>query len=319
MDIPMNVADRRMDRTFSAMDRKEIFMFRYAILLALWLLIAIVFGASLTSEVQPLPGSGVLTVSPSTAVEVSLDESHIVASVVTAILVLGLAIWFQVAARRSSLRRLGWVAVALVAFEGLLGMPGVLLSIPRGAGFLHAMLAQVLLSLAAAIAVEVSTVPGRYPLLEDSGKLPLRSLAPVMPALAFLQVILGAAYRHDLSGAMFHIMNAFLVGLVVLCICMLVIRQHPEHPLLRPAALALAIITGVQIFLGFATFITLLMVSGGSPVLLILSVAHVAIGALTLAGSVVLWMQIRSNLCAPAVMEARQLETPDQTTASGQA
>jgi heme A synthase len=116
-------------------------------------------------------------------------------------------------------------------------------------------------------------------------------------------VVMGAAYRHDLSGVMFHILNALLVGVVVLCICMLVIRQYPEHPLLRPTALALAIITGAQIFLGFATFIILLMVSGGSPALLVLSVSHVANGALTLAGSVALAIEIRSNLSVPAVAQ----------------
>lgn len=138
------------------------------------------------------------------------------------------------------------------------------------------------------IVVELYKVPGKYPLLVDSGKPSLRSLAPVMPALAFLQVVLGAAYRHDLSGVMWHILNALVVGVVVLCICMLVIRQYPEHPSLQPAALALAIVTGVQIFLGFATFITLLIVSGSSTALVFLRVAHVVTGALTLAETAVL-------------------------------
>jgi heme A synthase len=281
-------------------DRKQTLMFRYTMLLAFWLLIAIVLGASLTSELEPQPGSGAPSVSPSTAIEVSLVETHVVASVVAGILVLGLAIWLQIAAQGPWLRKLGWAAAMVVALAGFFGMPGILKSLPRGAGFLHALLAQVLLSLLAVIAMELYRTPGKYPVVEDSAKPPLRSLAPVMPALAFLQVILGAAYRHDLSGVMFHILNALIVGVAVLCICMLVIRQYPEHALLRPLALALAIVTGVQIFLGFATFITLLIVSGNSPALLVLSVAHVATGALTLAGCVALAIEIRANLSVPA-------------------
>ncbi len=292
----MKAADGHLDPAISRADRQQILMIRYTILLAFWLLIAIVFGASLTSELQPLPGEGVLAVSASTAIEVSLNESHIVASVVAGILVLGLAIWFQIAAQGAWLRKLGWSAVAVVVLAGFFGMPGTLQSLPRGSGFFHAILAQVLLSLVAVIAAEVYRGSGNYPVLEDSGRPSLRSLAPVMPALAFLQVILGAAYRHDLSGVMWHILNALIVGVVVLCICMLLIRQYPQHRLLRPVALALAIVTGVQIFLGFATFITLLIVSGPSPALLVLSVAHVATGALTLAGCFVLAIEIRSNL-----------------------
>jgi heme A synthase len=309
MDVSMKLADRRMDLgegdgTSSGADRQRALMFRYAILLAFWLLIAIVAGASLTSELQPQPGPGVPQVSPSTAIEVSLNEIHVIASVVTVVLILGLAVWFQMAAHAVPLRKLAWAAVAIVAAGGVFGIRGVLESLPRGAGFLHALLAQLLLSLVAAIAVEIYRIPGKYPVLADSGRPSLRSLAPVMPALALLQVVLGASYRHDLSGVMWHILNALVVGIVVLCVSMMVIRQYAEHRLMQPAALALAIITGVQIFLGFATFIMMLIVSGGSAALTILSVAHVTTGALTLAGTVVLMIEIRTNLYPQSALKS---------------
>jgi hypothetical protein len=99
---------------------------------------------------------------------------------------------------------------------------------------------------------------------------------------------------------MLHILNALVVGTLALTVCMLVIRQFPQHFVLHPAALALAIVTGIQICLGFATFIVLLIASGTSTALLILSVAHVAAGALTLAASIVLAIEIRLNLRVPA-------------------
>jgi heme A synthase len=66
--------------------------------------------------------------------------------------------------------------------------------------------------------------------------------------------------------------------------------KDPEHPALRPAAIALDVVTGLQVALGFATFIILILGSDGAP-LLFLSVAHVATGALTLAASAMVAVQ----------------------------
>lgn len=91
----MKAVDHRMNLvegggTLFGAHRNRALMFRYAILLTLWLLIAMVLGASLTSELQPQLESGVPQVSPSTAFEASSNETHLIASVVTAILVVGL-------------------------------------------------------------------------------------------------------------------------------------------------------------------------------------------------------------------------------------
>jgi heme A synthase len=90
-----------------------------------------------------------------------------------------------------------------------------------------------------------------------------------------------------------HILNAMLVGIVVLVVCILTVRVFPLHPLLRPAAVALGVVTAVQVALGFPTFILLVMGLDNSLALLIVSVAHVTTGAVTLAASVLLAMRIR--------------------------
>jgi heme A synthase len=181
----------------------------------------------------------------------------------------------------------------------LLGTRGALLEAPRTVGFFHALLAPVLLSIAVAIAAGASPGWDLGQLVEDSWHPPLRTLAIALPALAFLQVLLGAGYRHGVMSVLWHILNAMIVVMVVLIVSMLVIRQFPQHPSLRPAALWAAIITGVQAFLGFATFIILLIDSEPSLALLLSSVAHVAVGALTLASTVLLAMQIRRNVRLP--------------------
>jgi heme A synthase len=271
-------------------------MFRYAVMLAVCALGLIVLGASVTSEIQPMPGSAKPVVSPSTQADVLLLRAHMVAAWAVGILTLGLAIWFQSAETSAWLRWLAWTALAVVLVETWTGARNTLESLPRGAGFLHALLAQLLLSIVVAIAVGASGRPERDQPVNDSGRPPLRSLAAAMLSLALLQILLGTAYRHDFMGVLLHILNALIVAIVVLVTCVLVIRQFPLHPTLRPAALALGIVTGVQVVLGFATYILIVIDSGTVTALLILSVGHVATGALTLAASVLLTMQIWRNV-----------------------
>jgi hypothetical protein len=268
-------------------------MFRCAVGLAVCVLALIVFGASLTSELQPAPGSPTPAVSASTSVEVALIETHTVAAWLLAALTLVLASWLLRGDRDAWLRWLALAALAVVAGEGLSGMQSILQSAPRAAGFCHAVLAQILLSIICAIAVGSYGESAPRQFVEDSMKPSLRALGVFIPCLALLQVLLGAGYRHGVMGFLLHILNALFVTIVVFVVCMRVIQQFSSHPFLQPAALALVIVTGVQVILGFVTFILLLMGSGSVVALLMLSVAHVSAGALTLAASVVLAIQIR--------------------------
>ena len=97
-------------------------------------------------------------------------------------------------------------------------------------------------------------------------------------------------------GVLVHILNAMIVLLVILVAGIFVLRQHPEHPSLRPAAISLLIVTGVQVALGFAVYIVLLVSSENNIGLIITGAVHVFNGALTLAASAVLTMQIHRNL-----------------------
>jgi heme A synthase len=92
-----------------------------------------------------------------------------------------------------------------------------------------------------------------------------------------------------------HILNAMIVLLSILIVCIFLVRQFGEHPSLRPAAIALGGTAAVQVFLGFATFVMLLLSPESSPAVIIVSVVHVATGALTLAATVSLAAEIRRN------------------------
>jgi heme A synthase len=92
-------------------------------------------------------------------------------------------------------------------------------------------------------------------------------------------------------------MNAMIVLMLILVLGICVLRLYPQHPALRPAALALLIITGIQVLLGFGVYITLLMVTENNLALMTAGTIHVVTGSLTLAASVVLAIQLRKHSC----------------------
>jgi hypothetical protein len=260
-------------------------MFQYTVALGLCVLAVIVLGSLLTSEIQPTPGASTPAVTASSPGELSLELAHAVAAWIVGALTLGLAVWLR--------SRLAWAAFAIVLLEGWSGMPGTLQSMPRAAGFLHALLAQCLLTVVVAAVANVYNSKEASGKLEDSGR--LRALAISASHLAALQVVLGAAYRHGVMGVLLHLLNALAVAVVVLVACMLVTRQFPREPSLRLPALALAVVTGVQVLLGFADF-TLLLIGSEGRALLILGVAHVSTGAVTLAAGFLLAIQVRRRV-----------------------
>ena len=193
------------------------------------------------------------------------------------ILAIGLGVWLSRAERRRWVRRLGWMVLAGVIAEAALGNRN------PTAGVFHALLAQLLF--AATVAVSVVTSPGwtsRVAAIKDSSRVSLRSFSAAAAVLAVLQVSLGAAVRHRAMG----------VATVILLLGVLVTQRFPEHRTLAPAAKALMGITFVQVMLGMGAFITRMMAEEASPAVVIGSVAHVAVGSLTLGATVFLTLEI---------------------------
>src|SRR5260370_31122447 len=121
----------------------------------------------------------------------------------------------------------------------------------------------------------------------------MRSMSVAAPILVLLQIAMGAAFRHQAMDVMPHIVGAMLVALFIMILGACAMHQFPTHRTLRPTALAVMVITGVQVFLGMAAFIMRMMTDAGSPLLISATLAHVATGALTLAATSVLMIQIR--------------------------
>src|SRR5678815_2780169 len=274
---------------------------RYAILVAVCTLFLVIAGASVTSKEAglsvpdwPLSYGQVI---PEMTGGVLFETGHRMIATVVGTLTIILAIWIARVEKRVWMRRLGGAAVSLIVAQALLGGATVLMLQPPPVSVAHACLAQLFFSVTVAIAVFMSRKwqEGPEP-VEDYGWPSLRSLATLTPVLVLLQIALGAGFRHRAFGLLPHVIGAMLVPLVILLTGIFVLQQFPKHRSLRPAAVALLSITGVQVFLGVIAYIARINAAEYPLAMVLTTVAHVATGGLTLAASVVLAIQIRRNV-----------------------
>jgi len=261
---------------------------RCAVLLALLVFLLVATGAALTSVIHPLPGAPSATkMNAPIESAAQLERLHIYLAGIVAVLALPLAFLAAGKARLAA-----WLAVGLVIVNAWLGIYSGAHMLSPVAGVFHALLAPLLFSTAVAMAVFTSKSWQSPPVPAENHWPPLRKLAIWTPILLVMQIALGAAFRHDAMGVVWHIINAMIVLLLVLVLGICVLRLYPKNPALRPAALTLLIVTGVQVLLGFGVYITLLMVSENNLALMTAGAIHVVTGSLTLAAGIILTMQI---------------------------
>lgn len=256
---------------------------RYAALVAACTLFLILVGAIVTSSAPGVP----LTV---------LSIHRITGFAVTA-LTLGLAIWLVSAPSLGSIRQLGWVALVLAISEVGLGEASQKSAV--GLNFSHALLAHLFFATVVAAVAFTGTSWSQEPKLVEE-RFSIRALSLAAPFVVVAQIALGAAYRHKAMGVLTHIFGAMIVAVFVLLVGVLTVKQYPTHRSLRPAAVWLMSITGAQVLLGFTAFIARLMTDQPTVPIVVITVAHVVTGALTLAATVILTIQIRRNVRAAA-------------------
>ncbi len=268
-----------------------------AVCLAACTLAVILLGAIITSS-EGLPSDSPLVRAPDWT-----SSLHLVTSILVSLLTVGLCLWLVVKERDSWLRIAAGATLLVWLAELALGATA------SSVALFHAFLAQLLMTGAVLLAVLTSTAwdsPG-----EISGS-SFRWLALVIVVLVLLQVLLGDAYRHRAMGVILHILNAMIVALVIFISGMVLTRKSSEPTMLRSAAVWLMVITGIQVMLGFAVFILLLMLKATNISVVVISVAHVATGALTLAASVVFAIVARRDSGRPSTAGGGLEPSPSQ-------
>ncbi len=125
--------------------------------------------------------------------------------------------------------------------------------------------------------------------------------------MLYVQLILGAMFRHHGMSWWPHVLNAALVSVVLAWTSIRALSQYSKIDAVRRPAITMLSLLIAQLCLGFTAFIT--RVAWGHDAvqpelpMVVSTVAHVAVGALLLATAIVLAIQVRRNV-AGAVRES---------------
>jgi cytochrome c oxidase assembly protein subunit 15 len=261
-------------------------------------------GASVTSNdaglsVPDWPTSfGYLVKVPHFVGGVRFEWSHRMVAGSLVVLTLAIATWTLLVERRSWLRKLALAALGTVIAQAILGGMTVLMLQPPAISTAHAAVAQTFFCIAVAIAL----FTGRkwveeVPQVEfDSRRPSLFTLSVLSIVVLYVQLVLGGMFRHHGMSWWPHVSHAVIVAVVLTWTAIRALSVYSKiEAIRRPAMLMLSLLI-TQLCLGFAAFLT--RVSWGrdsvQPELpmVISTVAHVAVGALLLATTVVLSIQI---------------------------
>src|SRR6516165_4241832 len=277
---------------------------RFAVVLACWTFLLIIAGALVTSNdaglsVPDWPTSfGSLYKIPKLVGGVKFEHTHRMIAQVAGLLTIILAVWMWRAEKRRWMRTLGWGALGTVIAQGILGGLTVLFFLPPPISSAHAALAQTFFCLAVAVAV----FTGRkwveeQPRAEFDYRRPsLFTLTLLSIFVLYVQLILGAMFRHHGMTWWPHVAHAVVVSFVLAWTAVRALSQFSKVEAVRKPVIILLSLLITQLCLGFAAFLTRVAWGKDSvePELpmVISTVAHVAVGALLLATTVVLAIQV---------------------------
>jgi heme a synthase len=234
------------------------------------------------------------------------EHTHRLIASTVGMLISILAVWLWRSEPRRWVRRIGYLAVATVIAQGILGGITVLWFLPAPVSIAHAGLAQLVFCLTVAIALATSAGWKRgYSVPADDST--LRRLTVATTALTYGQILVGATMRHTGAGLAIpdfplvfggvvppywsapiaihyaHRLCAVVLTTLALAAAGHVFAHHRARPeLLRPASL-LVLVVMVQVTLGALTVL--------SRKQYLLNSLHVLVGALVLVTSLVLTLR----------------------------
>jgi cytochrome c oxidase assembly protein subunit 15 len=215
------------------------------------------------------------------------EFSHRVIAASLGVLMLVLAILLWKKEERAALRWFGVIAVAGVVVQALLGGQVVLRLLHYWLPVIHACFAQIVFAAVLGIALLTSRwwVTEKAQ-LEDKGTPSIHVLAGLNALVIYLQVILGAGFRHKAIPIWPHVAGALVVLGVVTWTAVALRKRFGESRELSKARIMLHAILGTQLLLGFGAWwsrVTTADAPQPMPVMVTLTVIHTVVGALLFA------------------------------------
>ena len=273
---------------------------RYAIFVACATFLLIIAGALVTSNdaglsVPDWPTAFGKFQIPHMVGGIRYEFSHRMIAGTVAILTFALALGLWRFEQRRWVRRLGAVAALAVIAQAVLGGITVLFYLPIPISVAHACLAQIFFCIMVSLAF--FTHPRwrwEEKKMEDTGAPSLPQLASATSAAIFVQLMLGAAFRHNGFGIIPHVIGAVVVTIGVCWIVARVMKSFASEWRLRNYTLLLGALVIVQIMLGIGSYFEKLRyaaVEQPMPPVVDITTTHVAVGALVFAASVIVALQ----------------------------
>lgn len=270
----------------------------FAILTACFTFMLIIVGALVTGNdaglsVPDWPLSyGSLT--PPWVGNIRYEHGHRMVAAFVGLLTIVLAAWVWKKDTRQFIRKLGLFSLAIVVTQGIVGGITVLWYLPAPVSILHACLAQTFFCLVVSLAWLSS--PSWNP--EPNQEVKTKKKEPQLCMLSlwttgsiYLQLLLGAIFRHTKSGVSLHLLGALVVTFLSAWLIIVIYRNQQEAQSLVRLATLLGVLILMQLFLGLVSlvlrWVTVNVVQPEFPVVIV-TTAHVALGALVLANSLVM-------------------------------
>ena len=282
---------------------------RFSVFAASVTFLLIIAGALVTSNdaglsVPDWPTSfGSLYKIPHLVGGVKFEHTHRMIAQFVGFLSIVLAVWTWRTDPRRWMKYLGVTALGLVIAQGILGGLTVLFFLPPEISSSHAALAQTFFCVVVLIALFTGrTWMEEIPRIEslrihsDDGRPSLLTLALLSIFVLYVQLILGAMFRHHGLSWWPHVLNAAIVAIVLAWTSIRALSRYSAIDSVRGPAITMLALMIAQLCLGFVAFLT--RVAWGHDAvqpelpMVVSTVAHVAVGALLLATTAVLAVQV---------------------------
>jgi heme a synthase len=267
---------------------------RFAVFTVCWTVLLLVAGALVTSNdaalsVPDWPKSfGTWT--PPMVGGVLYEHSHRVIAGVLGVLTLILAVAIWLKEERRWLRWFAVIAVGGIVAQAILGGQVVIQLLHYWLPVMHACFAQIMFGALLSIAVFTSKwwIADR-PQLEDRGSPSIHSLALLNAIVIFLQVFLGAGFRHQEIPIWPHAAGSLAVLTTVVWTAVVLRKRFEKSPELTKMRILLHSVFGVQFLLGIGAYWSRIATAHEPqpmPVMVTLTVTHTVVGALLFAVSI---------------------------------
>jgi cytochrome c oxidase assembly protein subunit 15 len=253
------------------------------------------------------------------------EHGHRVIATFVGLVTIGLAVLLWRKESRPWMRTLGWIALGAVIVQGLFGGLTVKLRLPPAVSIIHASLAQTFFCITVSIAVFTSRWWfSASPANEDAASPRLASLSVWLASAAFLQLVLGAAVRHNAFGIWPHLFGAAAVLALAIVVARAVRRGFAAVRPLRALSKWLNSVIGAQILLGGAAWWSRIATRDApqpEPLAIWLTVAHTVLGAIVLASTVVFVLVshrlLRASGAQPVLAQQGREDSAEPSRLSG--